>query len=140
MATILLLLSLLSYSPNQTAKPNLPTGQGAGRTPSECSQAEAERDPLIREAEGNRYMIRWVIFVGNARTGDNMLRRRLINLNEGDVFTRENLAQSLESVSQLKKVIHPVTPSDVTVSLDRAGKLIDLEICFKEKRRARRGR
>ena len=140
MATILLLLSLLSYFPNRNAKPNLPTGQDAGRTPSECSQPEAERDTLIREAEENRYLIRWVIFVGNEHTSDNLLRRRLINLIEGDVFTRANLAKSLENVSKLKKVIHPVRLSDVTLSLDRAEKLIDMEICFREKRQARRGR
>jgi outer membrane protein assembly factor BamA len=63
-----------------------------------------------------------------------VLRRRLINLIEGDVFTRENLAKSLESLSKLKKIVYPVKFSDVTVSLDRSDKLVDIEICFKEKR------
>jgi hypothetical protein len=139
MATILLLISLLASLPNQGAKSTLPVEQNAARTPSECSQPEAERDSLIREAEGNHYTIRWVIFVGNEHTSDYVLRRRMINLTEGDVFTRGNLVKSLESVSKLKKIIHPVKLGDVTIRLDRAEKLVDMEICYKEKRRSRRG-
>ena len=139
MATILLLISLLTYLPNQDTRPTLPVEQNADRTPSECSQPEGERDSLLREAGENQYTIRWVIFVGNEHTSDYVLRRRLINLTEGDVFTRGNLVKSLESVSKLKKIIHPVKLSDVTIRLDRAKKLVDMEICFKEKRRSHRG-
>ena len=62
-------------------------------------------------------------------------------LEEGDVFTRENLVQSLESVSKLKRIIYPVKLSDVIVRLDRAEKIIDMTICLKERRhhRAKRG-
>jgi hypothetical protein len=135
MMTILLLVSLLSYFPNQQAKSNPPAEQGAGHTSPECSQPEAERDSLMREAEEGQYMIRWVMFVRNEHTSDNLLRRRLINLTEGDVFTRENLVKSLERMSKLKKSIHPANLSDVTIILDRAKKVIDIDICLKEKRR-----
>lgn len=134
MTIIILLMSLLAYLPSQDAKSTLPVGQNTDRAP-ESSQPTAERDSLIREAEENQYTIRWVIFVGNEHTRDYVLRRRLINLTEGDIFTRENLVKSLESVSKLKKIIHPVKLSDVTIRLDRSEKLVDMEIYFKEKRR-----
>ena len=139
MVTILLLISLLTCPPNQNAKSALLVGQATDRTSLECSQPEAERDSLIREAEENQYTVRRVEFVGNEHTRDYVLRRRLINLTEGDVFTRLNLVKSLESLSKLKTVIHPVKLSDLTIRLDRADKLVDMEICFKERRRSRRG-
>ena len=62
-----------------------------------------------------------------------MLRRR-ITLQEGDVFTRQNLVRSLKNVSKLKRIIYPVKLSDVILSLDRPEKIVDLSICFRERR------
>ena len=133
MTITFLLISLLTCLPSQDAPSTQPVKQDT--TPTVCAQPAAERDSLIREAEDNQYWIRWVYFVGNEHTRDRVLRRRLINLNEGDVFTRENLVNSLESVSKLKKIIHPVTLSDVTIRLDKSEKIVDMELCFKEKPR-----
>ncbi len=135
MATLLLLISLLSLMPNQDAQSTAPAGQAIERPPAECSQPEAQRDSLIREAEQRQYMIRWVMFARNAHTNDGVLRRRLVNLNEGDVFTRDNLVKSLERVSKLKRSVHPIGLNEVTVAVDREKKLIDIDICLKEKRR-----
>jgi outer membrane protein assembly factor BamA len=65
-----------------------------------------------------------------------VLRRRIL-LQEGDIFTRENLVKSLENVNQLKKIIYPVKLSDVIIRLDRSEKIVDMTICFKEKRKKR---
>jgi hypothetical protein len=135
MAILLLLASLLAYVPDQDAKSNPPAGPAAVAAPAECSQSEAERDSLMREAEEARYVIRWVMFARNEHTSDNALRRRLVNLNEGDVFTRDNLVKSLAGINRLKKSIHPAALGDVTVTLDRAEKFIDIDICLKEKRK-----
>ncbi len=132
MTTLLLLISLLSHFPSQDAKSTAPATEGP---PAECSQPEAQRVSLIREAEQRRYMIRWVMFARNEHTNDSVLRRRLVNLNEGDVFTRDKLVKSLERMSKLKRSIHPIEMNDVTVAVDRSKKLIDIDICLKEKRR-----
>jgi hypothetical protein len=135
MPTTLLLISLLACLPTQGAKPKSPVAPVTERTPSECSQPEAERESLIREAEEHQYMVWMVIFRGNTHTRDGVLRRRMINLTGGgDVFTRENLVNSLKNVSKLKKIIYPVGLTDVKVSLDREGKVINLDICFRERR------
>jgi hypothetical protein len=137
MMIILLLVSFFIYTPGQ--EPNLapparePAAQDSERAPFNCSQSAAEQDRLIREALENRYTIRLVELLGNEHTRDFVLRRR-ITLLEGEVFTRENLLKSLKNVSRLKRIIHPVKLSDVIVRLDRPEKMIDLTICFKEKR------
>jgi len=133
MTTVFLLISLLGCLPIQDSKH--PAGQDNEPTTSVCSQPSPERDDLIREAEAHQFVINFVYFVGNERTRDYVLRRRLINLAEGDVFARANLVKSLGSVSKLKKIINPVTLSDVTVRLNRSEKIVDLAICFKEKQR-----
>ena len=132
MATLLLLISLLYNFPSQDAKSVEPATEGP---PAECSQPVAQRDSLMREAGQRRYLIRWVMLARNEHTNDGVLRRRLVNLNEGDVFIRENLVKSLERMSKLKRSIHPIEMNDVTVAVDRAQKLIDIDICLKEKRR-----
>lgn len=100
-----------------------------------CSQLSEERESLIREAVKNHYTIRRVEFFGNNYTRDKTLRRR-IRLKEGDEFTRDNLVNSLKSVSRLKKIIYPVTMDDVTVTLIPAKQMIDMGVCFKEKRKS----
>jgi hypothetical protein len=134
MLTVILLTSLLTGFPVRGATPARPAGQGPDSTSSVCSQPAAERDALIREAQGSAFMIRRVEFLGNERTRDYVLRRRLINLTEGDVFARGNLAKSLRGVSRLR-VVHPVGLGDVVIHLDRAEKLVDMEICFRERPR-----
>lgn len=136
MTAIILLISLLSCLPSREAKSTHPAEEPVTQEPIrsafKCSQSAAEQDPLIREAIANQYWVRRVEFYGNEYTRDNVLRRRVM-LMEGDVFTRENLVKTLESVSKLKKIVYPVKLSDVIVRLDRPEKIIDMTICFKER-------
>lgn len=140
MTVIILLISLLISVPsravNSTRRAGEPLTQMAARSALECSQSAPEQTPLIDEAIANQYLVRRVEFSGNQYTGDKVLRRRIMLL-EGDVFTRENLMKSLASVSRLKKIIYPVKLSDVIVHLNRAEKIIDLTICFRERPRHR---
>jgi len=141
MKAIILIISLLAFAPSREPKSKHPAEeQESVRSALECSQSEAEQDPLLREAIANQYWVRRVEFSGNDYTRDNVLRRRIM-LEEGDVFTRENLVKTLESVSKIKKIIYPVKLSDVIVRLDRSEKIIDMTICFKERprQRAKRG-
>ena len=136
--TFILLVSFFTYLAGQEAKAAQPGKQtftqDPDREPFKCSQRADEQEPLIREAAKNQYTIIWVVFSGNEHTRDRVLRRRVM-LQAGDVFTRENLVKSLKSLSQLKKIIYPVNLSDVIISLDRPEKIINMTICFKEKRR-----
>lgn len=136
MLTFVLLISLLTCSPDQEVKSAQPSKESVAQdaAPYNCSQTSAEQEPLIREAVENHYLIRRVIFSGNAHTRDRVLRRN-ITFQEGDVFTGENLVKGLENVSKLKKIIYPVKLSDVIISLDRPEKTIDMIICFKERRK-----
>ena len=100
-----------------------------------CSQPAKEQAALIREAEAKQYSTRRVEFIGNNYTRDKVLRRELVKgLNEGDLFTRRGLLSSLRNVSRLK-VIYPVRQRDVVLQLNRDEKLVDMLICFRERRR-----
>jgi hypothetical protein len=143
-ASILPLLSVLCYLSGQEAKSTPPikepaAQENAERAPFNCSHPAAEQERLMREAVKNQYTIRRVEFLGNKYTRDHLLRQRIPLLQEGNILTRENLIRSLKSVSRLKRIIHPVKLSDVFLHLDRQEKVIDMEICFREKRRSRHG-
>ena len=140
MVATILLISVLAYLPGQGAK-SVPPAKAAVRQESDLkrSQPAKEQGPLIREAEKNHYLVRRVEFLGNVRTRDNVLRRRLNLINEGEVFTRGKLMASLANVSRLTKVIYPVRLSDVVIHLDRENREVDIEINFTEKRLPYRG-
>ena len=104
---------------------------GAQVVASECSQPTKERDTIIREAENDRYTTRRVEFIGNRYIRDATLRSRTnIGLQEGDLFTRRNLARSLRNVSTVKG-IYPVRMKDVELRLSRDDKTVDVVICFR---------
>ena len=101
-----------------------------------CSQAASERNRLIDEAERNEFTVRRVEFIGNTHTRDRILRTPMTAIvNEGDVFPREKLVRSLRRMSTLKRVIYPVRVTDVAIRLDRTERLVDMTICFRERRR-----
>ena len=129
---ILFIVALLAAgSVQQNARPQDPPQTATD----DCSHPAKEQAALIHEAEAKRYSTRRVEFHGNQYTGDRVLRREFVKgLNEGDLFTRRSLLRSLRNVSKLK-VIYPVRLSDVGVRLDRDEKLIDMLICFRERRR-----
>lgn len=93
------------------------------------------RSRLMSEADG-RYTVRFVVFDGNRYTRDNILRRELAVLREGEPFTVEALRRDLANVSRLP-IIHPIEIDDVDVSLNRADAIIDLTLFFRERPSAR---
>ena len=97
-----------------------------------CAQPDADQDAIIREAETHRYAIGRLEFVGNERTSDGVLRKKIRPLQEGQKFRRSNLVTSLANVSRLK-IIHPVRLRDVVLRLDASDKLVEIVICFKER-------
>jgi hypothetical protein len=132
---ILILKVLITDGGNSVHQNKGSVSQESDRVHSECSQPAAELDALIREAVAKQFLVGRVEFIGNAHTRDNVLRRKIL-LDEGDVFTRENLVKSLESVSKLRKIIYPVKLNDVEIRLHRSDKIIDIGICFQEKQKS----
>ena len=108
--------------------------QTAESAPFRCSQPAGEQAARIREAEANDYTIRRLEFLGNERISDWVLRKRMRALQEGEKFKRSNIVRSLANVSRLKN-IHPVRFSDVVLRLEESDKLVDMVICFKEKKK-----
>jgi outer membrane protein assembly factor BamA len=102
-----------------------------------CAQPVADQAAIIREAEANDFTIRRLEFVGNERISDWVLRRRMSTLQEGERFSRSNLERSLANVSRLR-IIYPVRFSDVVLRLEKSEKLVDMVICFKEKKVAKK--
>lgn len=88
---------------------------------------------LMDEATQTKFTVRRVEFVGNTHIRDRILRRRFVQ-QEGDVFSKEALKDSLENFSKLT-MIYPVTFNDVEVQLERGEKLMDFTIFFRERRR-----
>jgi hypothetical protein len=106
---------------------------------SECSQTvqtAAERNTLLAEAERNHFTLRRTEFVGLTYTRDHVLRDRMTPIiNEGDEFTRAKLLTSLRRMSALKRTIYPLHLKNVVIQLDRQERLVDLIICFQQRRR-----
>ena len=99
----------------------------------ECLQPTAERDAMIREAEHDQYTTRRVEFIGNRYIRDATLRSRTnIGLQEGYLFSRQNLVRSLRNVSTVKG-IYPVRMKDIELRLNREEKTVDMVICFRQR-------
>jgi hypothetical protein len=93
---------------------------------------------LMAEAEQNQYWVRRVELLGNTYTRDNVIRRRILQ-NEGDIFRRKLLEQSLRNISKLRN-FNPVGIQDVEVHLSKEDKLIDFLINLTERTRSRKRR
>jgi hypothetical protein len=93
---------------------------------------------LMAEAEQNHYSVRRVELAGNTYTRDNVIRRRILQ-NEGEIFRRKLLEQSLRNISKLKN-FNPVGIQDVEVHLSKEYKLIDFLINLTERTRSRKRR
>ena len=89
----------------------------------------------MRRAEKEKFTLRRVEFPGLTYTPDKKVRRRMANFNEGDIFSRRKLIQSLSSMSELRTEIYPVRLSDVRIKLNDPELTVDMMICFRSKRR-----
>jgi hypothetical protein len=88
---------------------------------------------LMNDAETAGYTMRRVEFIGNEHIRDNVLRKHFVQ-QEGDIFSRKLLEQSLKNLNSLGS-LYAVTGNNVEARLDREEKLIDLTIYVRERRR-----
>lgn len=77
--------------------------------------------------------VRRVEFVGNERTSDAPVRRRL-GVNEGDVFSLGQLRRGLKRVNQLG-CFYTTTEKDVEWLADKEERVVDFTIHFRERPR-----
>jgi len=99
----------------------------------QCRQPE--REALMKNAERRQYTLRRVEFVGLTYTPDRKMRRQMSKFNEGDIFSRAKLVESLAKMNRLRNEIYPVRLTDVMVHLNEQDKTADITICFRSKRR-----
>jgi len=98
-----------------------------------CEQPGDLRDELISQAQKDVFNVRHVEFLGAEHVRARELFKRVWMVNEGDIFTRENLEKALKHLSGFGK-IYPVTMDGVTVKIDERDKTIDILYCVKERK------
>jgi len=99
----------------------------------QCRQPE--RDSLMKEAEQRQFTLRRVEFLGLTNTPDEKMHSQMSKFNEGDIFSRAKLTDSLAKMSRFRNEIYPVRLNDLMVRLNEPDKTVDLTICFRPKRR-----
>lgn len=77
------------------------------------------------------YNIRRVEFSGNATTRDKKVRENVF-LNEGDIFSKENLEKTIEKLNK-SKLFEPISLQDVSWFLNDKNKIVDFVFYLKEK-------
>lgn len=78
-----------------------------------------------------QYRLGLLRITGNTHT-DDLIIRRMIPLNEGDIFNLVKWEQGLEQISR-SGLFEPVTPSDVTLTFDEKNGIVDAELRLKER-------
>ena len=80
---------------------------------------------------GQQYRLGRVHFTGNDHT-DELVIRRMIPLNEGDLFNTVKWEQGLEQIGR-SGLFEPITQSDVTLKIDDKNAIVDAEVRLKER-------
>ena len=103
---------------------------------SDCQQRATERNRLMAQAEKKTFTVRRVEFIGLTYTHDHVVRNRMTPfVQEGDIFSRNKLVQSLQNISRLKRSLYPLRLRDVVIELNTSEKTVDMILCFKQKPR-----
>lgn len=106
---------------------------GSDEWVAECAQPE--REALMDQAEKRQFTLRRVEFLGLTSTPDEKMRSQMSKFNEGDIFSRAKLVESLEKMSRFESEIYPVRLTDLRLHLNEPDKTVDMMICFRPKRR-----
>ena len=106
---------------------------GSEERVTECRQPE--REALMNDAEQRQFTLRRVEFLGLIQPPDEKMRSQMSNFNEGDIFSRAKLTDSLAKMSLFRNEIYPVRLTDLMLRLNEPDKTVDITICFRPKRR-----
>lgn len=90
---------------------------------------------LIEKAEQNQYNVKYVELCCPEKVRGRVLFGKINRfINEGDIFTRQNLYQSLTALSKLK-AIYPVSIENVDVKLDEEQRIINITYNIRERKK-----
>jgi outer membrane protein assembly factor BamA len=92
------------------------------------------RSQMIAEADRNQYTTRRLEFVGNRHVSDQIVRRQMSELQEGNIFSKVALVRSLQSLNRLGR-FDRVRLEDVDASLNREESTVDLTVFLVERPR-----
>lgn len=99
------------------------------------TQQQPELISLIEKAEQNQYNVKWVEFCCPEKVRGRVLFGKINKfINEGDIFTRQNLHKSLAALSKLK-AIYPVSIENVSVRLDEDKRIINITYNIRERKK-----
>jgi outer membrane protein assembly factor BamA len=88
---------------------------------------------LITEAEAAEFNVRRIEISGSTDIRYRTFSRKMA-LNEGDIFTSENLLKSVRGISRIN-AIKPITIDDVEIRLDRQNRDIDFVFCVIQRKK-----
>jgi len=101
----------------------------------EWLNSKEERESRITFAEREEYNIHWIYIGGNTYTRFREFRKEMLpEFNEGYVFKRTALEQSIKRISKMNS-IYPITMDNVEVILNKEKKFIDVWINVKQRPR-----
>ena len=90
---------------------------------------------LIEKAEQNEYNVKFVEFCCPEKVQGRVLFGKISRfINEGDIFTRQNLYKSLTTLSKLK-AIYPVSIKNLNVRLDEEQRIINITYNIRERKK-----
>jgi outer membrane protein insertion porin family len=95
------------------------------------TQYPQEPAVILAIQEGRRYTLRRLEFIGNERTRDILIRRR-VALDEGSGFDEDLLDLSIKRINQLG-TFEEFTRDDVGMKANKKGHFVDLTFNLKEK-------
>jgi hypothetical protein len=101
------------------------------------ARAEVTYEPLmsgdcaLRVAEGRRFVVRRVTFIGNPPLEDRAVRRAVV-LAEGGDYDEGLIAQSLARLGRIEQ-LQPVRRDDVEVEMDDARGTVDVTFRLRER-------
>ena len=108
------------------------TAQTNSGSASRCGQEDVVRRALADEADFGKFHVRRVEISGNATTRHREYVKRLTGVNEGDMFSIQNLEKAVHRIAKMKQ-IYPITMRNIELRLDRTSRDVDILVCVRER-------
>ena len=91
-------------------------------------------DVSIQVDEGDVFRLRRLEIIGNAKTRDQIVRRRVLQ-QEGEPYSQELMEKSLNRLNRLRR-FEKLTMADVEIRVDEKDPFVDLLVHLKEIKRS----
>lgn len=112
---------------------NAVNAQSPADTEDKWSKTNAEREDRIAIADREQYEVGRIYIFGSTYTRFREFRKRMApSFNEGYVFSRRSLKESIRRISKMK-TIYPISMDDVQVMLDEKNRVVHFGINVNQK-------